>query len=82
MTSSDIARIYMKRIIEFISSRTVSRRLIEGELKYKFETAKPLLSDIHREKRLQFAKENQNRNWDQVIFANESTFTQQAHKKK
>ena len=82
MISSDVARIYKKRRGEYISSRTVRRRLNEGELKYKFETAKPLLSDIHREKRLQFAKENQNRNWFQVIFADESTFTLQAHKMK
>ena len=67
---------------ESISSRTVRSRLNEDELEHKFETTKPLLSDIHRGKRLQFAKENQNRNWDQVIFADESTFTLQAHKKK
>ena len=57
-----------------ISSRTVRRRLGESGGKFIKETQKPLLSEKHIVKRLQWAKNHQKFDWKKVIFTDESTF--------
>ena len=65
-----------------VSVRTVRRRLHEAGGKYINEISKPLLTENHWEKRLQWAKKHQNFNWNQVIFTDESTFQLFPQKKK
>jgi transposase len=65
-----------------ISSRTVRRRLVEFGGKYTSEILKPLLSEKHRAKRLQWAKKYHKFDWNRVIFTDESTFQlYQSHRK-
>lgn len=65
-----------------VSSRTVRRRLNEMGLKFGNTLSKPLLSETHCEKRLQWAQENQNREWGQVIFTDEATINLGVRRKK
>jgi transposase len=73
ITSNEIQQKLEKKGVE-ISSRTVRRRLVEAGGKYSQEIPKPLLSEKHRIKRLQWARKHQNFNWDHVIFTDESSF--------
>ena len=57
-----------------VSSRTVRRRLNESGGKFVKKISKPLLSEQHRIKRLQWAKKHKNFDWKKVIFTDESTF--------
>src|SRR6185437_1467300 len=57
-----------------ISVRTIQKRLREGGAKYIAKLSKPLLTEKHKEKRLKWAKDHQDFDWDQVIFTDESTF--------
>lgn len=73
LTCSDIqSKIEQKGIN--ISSETVRRRIKEVKGKYNAPISKPLLTDDHRKKRLQWAKEHNNFDWNKVIFTDESTF--------
>ena len=58
----------------FVSPRTVRRRLNEAGYKYLPPMTKPLLTDKARENRLKWANENKDRNWNNVIFTDETTF--------
>ena len=57
-----------------ISQQTIRNRLHEAGGSYGFPLLKPLLKKDHLEKRLNFAKDNLNRDWSNVIFSDESTF--------
>jgi len=57
-----------------VSESTVRRRLNEGGLRYGPPLKKPLLKPNHLEARLLFALQNADRDWDRVIFTDESTF--------
>ena len=59
ITSNEIQQNLEKQGVE-ISSRTIRRRLSESGGKYSKEILKPLLSEKHRVKRLQWAKKHQN----------------------
>lgn len=73
LTCSDIHSAIEKKGIN-VSSSTVRRRIIEAEGKYSAPISKPLLTDNHREKRLQWAKKHINFDWNKVVFTDESTF--------
>ena len=73
LTSQEIANNLAKKGVR-ISSRTVRRRLNEKGLHYGNTTKKPLLKQVHVEKRLQWATENVDRDWSNVIFTDEATF--------
>jgi len=74
-SSAEISQIMNEQGID-ISSVTVRRRLNEQGL-YKLQPlAKPLLSDDHRDNRLEWAKTNKNTDWSKVIFTDETTFSQ------
>lgn len=75
ITAAQIQQILKERGVE-VSVETVRRRLREAGGKYTNEIAKPLLSEVHRAKRLEWAKIHQEFNWDRVIFTDESTFQQ------
>ena len=57
-----------------ISSTTVQRRLKKAGLSFLPLVNKPLLTEAHWKRRLLWAKENQQREWDQVLFTDECTF--------
>jgi transposase len=72
-TATDIQREMKKRNVN-VSVDTIQRRLREGGGKYMAKLSKPLLTDAHKEKRLQWAKKYKNFDWSKVIFSDESTF--------
>lgn len=73
LTSTEVTNCMAKRGIQ-VSSRTVRRRLAEQGLKYGPVTKKPLLTETHIQKRLEWATNNVNRDWSKVIFTDEATF--------
>jgi len=52
---------------------TISSRLNEAGLKYASLTSKPLLTKTQIFQRLRFARENKNRNWNNVLFTDETS---------
>src|SRR5579871_6697273 len=65
-----------------ISKAIVRRRLNEQSL-YKLQLLKkPLLSDTHRDNRLEWAKKNKKTDWSKVIFTDEITVSQFSQPKK
>ena len=65
-----------------ISKATVRRRLNEQGL-YKLQPLKkPLLSDTHRDNRLEQAKKNKKTDWSKIIFTDKTTIFQFAKPKK
>ena len=65
-----------------ISKATVRRRLNEQGL-YKLQPLKkPLLSEAHRDNRLEWAKKNKKTDWSKVIFTDETTIFQFSKPKK
>jgi transposase len=72
-TSKDINQYLQKSDIN-ISDQTVRNRLKEGNATYSTLKTQPLLNKTHISKRLQFAQANLDRDWSNVIFADESTF--------
>ena len=65
-----------------ISVETVRRRLRESGGKFTNEISKPLLTEAHQKKRLQWAKKHKNFDWNRVVFTDESTFQLYTSKKK
>ena len=65
-----------------ISISTVRWRLREAGGKFTNEISKPLLTEEHWKKQLQWAKKHKNFDWSQVIFTDESTFQLFTSKKK
>lgn len=57
-----------------VSCDTIRRCLPAHEVKLRSTLKKPLLSKKHVEKRLTWAKENLDRDWDNVIFTDEASF--------
>ena len=57
-----------------ISLDTIKRRLVVNGVKYRSTVKKPLLSETHIEKRLHWARENKDRDWDKIIFSDEASF--------
>ena len=50
-----------------VSINTIRRRLTEAKVQYRPTRQKPLLSEVHMEKRLAWATENVNRDWSNVF---------------
>lgn len=66
-----------KHRIPKISHQTVIRRLNEFDLESHLATAKPLLTDVHKQNRLAWCKARQNwgyEKWASVIFSDESNY--------
>lgn len=64
----------LRRINIDVSKSTVRRRLIAAELRYRSTIKKPLLTQIHIEKRMHWATENSHTDWSKVIYTDESSF--------
>jgi len=65
-----------------LSPQTIRNRLHEAGGVYSYPLAKPLLNQDQMEKRLNFAKDNLDRDWSNVIFTDESTFQLFTYKRK
>ena len=72
----------LKKSLPTISLRTIQRRISERGLIFGSVVAKLLLSRTHIESRLKFATANLHRDWSNVIFTDESTFSTFTFKRK
>ncbi|CAF1514028.1 unnamed protein product [Adineta ricciae] len=72
VTVQDIAN-QLKRERVNVSERTVRRCLNEAGAKYNKPISKPLLTEHHQERRLEWALTHQDMEWDEVIFSDETT---------
>ena len=54
-----------------ISNRTIRRRLHEVGLQYMSPLSKPLLNEQHRQRRVQWAREMKNYDWNLVMASDE-----------
>ena len=57
-----------------MSLNTIRKHLQENKVKYSSTLKKPLLSEKLIEKRFQWANENINRDWGNLVFTDESSF--------
>ncbi|GBC39996.1 IS630 family transposase [Rhizophagus irregularis DAOM 181602=DAOM 197198] len=73
ITAAEIQQKLDKQGVE-ISKTTIRRRLDESGGKFIKEISKPLLSEGHMVKRLQWAKKHKKFDWKRVIFTDENTF--------
>ena len=71
--TSELVSSNMKRKGVQISSRTVRRRLNEFGFKYSAPLLKPLLSETHQFKRLDWSRKHMQLDWKKVIFSDETT---------
>lgn len=58
------------------SRSTIRRRLLSVAVRYRSTIKKPLLTQKHIEKRLQWATENLDTDWSKVIYTDEASFWQ------
>ena len=65
-----------------ISLTTIQRRLNEQGFYKLLPLQKPLLTDTHRINRLKWAKAHKNNNWTNIIFTDETSFSQFSKPKK
>lgn len=56
-----------------VSKNTIINRLHQNNFIYGIATKKPLLSNSHKENRLEWAKKNINTNWSEIIFSDEAS---------
>jgi len=64
-----------------VSVRTIRRRLAQRKVTYGPAKVKPLMNPQSKIKRLHFAKENIDRDWNNVIFTDEVTFSTYSYKR-
>ena len=65
-----------------LSARTVRRRLHDAGLTFGTTLPKPLLSATHCKKRLAWAKENTDTDWDSVLFTDEASININSKRKR
>ncbi|XP_018398950.1 PREDICTED: uncharacterized protein LOC108776745 [Cyphomyrmex costatus] len=63
-----------------ISHETIRKYLHTNSLKFRGTLQKPMLSEKHVEKRLEWAREHLDRDWDNVVFTDELSFRTRARK--
>jgi hypothetical protein len=71
VTSETIKEELQKKNVN-VSSRTVQRRLNEAGFKYMKPLSKPLLTEEHQQRRLQWAREMENQDWSQIMATDET----------
>lgn len=65
-----------------LSYSTIRRRLIESGLKFTSPTSKPFITEIQKIDRLRFARQHKTRNWNNVLFTDETTISLAPRNKK
>src|SRR5258705_5362748 len=58
-----------------VSSATVRKRLKEAGLKHHIPAVKEILTETHRRRRMQFARDHLNFDWQNVVFSDEKMFS-------
>src|SRR5258705_13711667 len=58
-----------------VSSVTVRKRLKEAGLKHHIPAVKEILTETHRRRRVQFARDHLNLDWENVVFSDEKMFS-------
>src|SRR5258705_1393027 len=58
-----------------VSSATVRKRLKEAGLKHHIPAVKEILTETHRRRRVQFARDHLNFDWQNVVFSDEKMFS-------
>ena len=71
-TTRDIRRVLKRQPVE-ISQETIRRRLKEYGAKFSLLISKPLLTEKHRQKRLQWAQAVRGVDWNRIVFIDETT---------
>ena len=71
-TARDIRRVLKRQHVEIIQE-TIRRRLKERGAKFSPSISKPLLTEKHRHKRLQWAQAVRDVNWNRIVFTDETT---------
>ena len=71
-TTRDIRRVLKRQHVE-ISQETIRCRLKEHGTKVSPPISKPLLTEKHRQKRLQWAKAVRGVDWNRIVFTDETT---------
>ena len=74
-TTRDIRRVLKRQHVE-ISQETIRRRLKEHGAKFSPPISKPLLTEKHRQKRLQWAQAVRGVDWNRIVFTDETTVRQ------
>ena len=57
-----------------VNMNTIRRRSAKAKVQYLSARQKPLLSEVHMEKRLAWATENVDRDWSNVLFSDKASF--------
>ena len=70
LTSVEIQSKLKRKGLE-ISTSTIRQRISEEGYKFLPSLVKPLLTDKHRQKRLEWAKKYENQDWSKVLFTDE-----------
>ena len=81
LTTRDISETLKQEGVD-ISSDTVRRRLIEAGMAFKSPSSKPFLSNLQKTNRLDFGRKNKYRNWNNVLFTDETTIKLSPRNKK
>ncbi len=56
-----------------VSDRTIRNIFNNNEMHYKYPKSKPLLTNEHKAKRLQWAQDNKNTDWTKILFSDETS---------
>ena len=65
----------MKRMGVSLCNQTIRTRLNQAGLKFTSTSPKPALSKFDQMQRLRFASQNKNRNWNNIIFTDETSIS-------
>lgn len=82
LNSTELAREWKESAGVTLSSSTVRKRLIANGLRACKARKKPLLTEIQRKRRLEWARQHRSwtvEQWQRVLFSDESTFTINCH---
>ena len=70
--TSEMVKQELEKKKAYISNRTIRRQLHETGLQYMRPLSKPLLNEQHRQRRVQWAREMKNYDWNLVIASDET----------
>jgi transposase len=71
--SRRIAPLANKRLRISLSDSSIRRYAARAQLKWKKPVRKPILSELHKQKRLQWALAHRNTDWNRWVFSDESS---------
>ena len=78
----DVIKKELEKINVFICNNTIISRMKEYNFYSAYPFKKPILTEKHKQDRLQWALENYNTDWSKIIFSDESKIIKDSIKKK